>query len=584
MNSTHPDTDLSAHRELINTLLSAMARQNATDLDALIAPPGSDLARALAALYGSGAMAALRDVLAAAVGELEELKLKARSGAALAGIVRKRLALSQKAPGRQPALRERRLDPALLGRLRQKHLMEGLHALIAGDFDALDPAIGDASCEMRPFFLLDLRQRALRALEVMGIRLPTAQRLMAAYRARHAADPDETAIRTAADLAADPEEAEDMALWRQIADALTMPGDPVDARLFLSLCRGYTLATSLQEDDFLLPVSSRVRRKHPLSVDPWGLEALGRMTVALMAWAAADVVRRRPAPALEAAAVMLAKPRAFKDMEGARLPLLPIYEAMRVILTYECLAGRPLILSLIRLGRRWSGTEHRFELIGASPMLLVPDADGRYGTPGDLTPFMRQPGYVYRCFSVIDLDAPGAGLLDPALAMADVKRRLAAGDVVTHLLAYAAAHPPFADGAEVSEAAMGSLHPNAQRHAATELRMPLSLFAANADPLAEIAALRAHAAARGAVDARYSVRLGRDAVRRLDVSLDFAPIHIHAGTMVGEIARLSRLSSALAGVTVGERYNLKAKRSEDRIIQRAAAPEEADVMRLVRRA
>lgn len=195
MNSTHPDTDLSAHRELINTLLSAMARQNATDLDALITPPGSDLARALAALYGSGAMAALRDVLAAAVGELEELKLKARSGAALAGIVRKRLALSQKAPGRQPALRERRLDPALLGRLRQKHLMEGLHALIAGDFDALDPAIGDASCEMRPFFLLDLRQRVLRALEVMGIRLPTAQRLMAAYRARHAADPDETAPR-----------------------------------------------------------------------------------------------------------------------------------------------------------------------------------------------------------------------------------------------------------------------------------------------------------------------------------------------------------------------------------------------------
>lgn len=584
MNSTHTDTDLSSYREPINTLLSALARQNVIDLEALAAPPGSDLAQALAALYGSGVMARLRDVVTAAARELGTFKPKARTGAALAGIVRKRLALSQNAPGGCTVPTERKPDPALLGRLRQKHLLEGLHALLEADFDALDPAIGDASCEMRPFFLLDLRQRLLCALDAMAVRLPTALRQLTTYRARHAADPDETAISTAKDLAADPEGAEDMALWRRLTDALAMPGDPVDARLFLSLCRGYALATSLQEDEFLLPVSGRVRRSHPLAADPWGLDTLGRMTVALMAWAASDVVRRRPTPALEAAAVMLAMPRAYKDMEGARLPLLPIYEAMRVILTYECLAGRPLVLSLIRLGRRWSGREYRYELLGAGPMLLAPTVDGRYETPGDLTPFMRLPGYVFRCFSVVDVDAPGAGLLDPALTMADVKRRLAAGDVVTHVLAYAAAHPPFADGAEVSELAMGSLHPNALCHAATDMRTPLSLFAANTDPAQEFAALRGHAVARGAIDVRYSVRLGRDAVRRLDTVLDFAPIHIHAGTMVGEIARLSQAASALNGVAVGERYSLKAKRSESRIFRQTLPAAEADIIRLVRRA
>lgn len=584
MNSRQSDNTFSSYRDPINILLSALARQNATDLEALIVLPGADLEQALAVLYGSGVMAALRDVLTAAGGELLALKPKARSGAALAGIVRKRLALTQNAPGRRAVPVERKSDPTLIGRLRQKHLLEGVHALIAGDFDAIDPAIGDASCEMRPFFLLDLRERVLRALDVMGVRLPTALRLIAAYRARHADDPDETAIIAADDLTTDPEAAEDMALWRRLTGALSMPGDPVDAKVFLSLCRGYSLATSLQLDEFLLPVSSRMRRKHPLSADPWGLEMLGRMTVDLMAWAAADIVRRRPTAATEAAAAVLSKPRAFKDMEGARLPLLPIYEAMRTILAYECLAGRPLILSLIRLGRRWSGTEHQFDFMGASPMLLIPATDGRYVTPGDLTPFMRQPGYVYRCFSVIDLDAPRVGLLDPALTMADVKRRMAAGDVVAHLLAYAAVHPPFADGAEVSKRAMGSLRLIPKRHGVKELRLPLSLFATETEPMEEIAALRAHAEGRGAVDVRYSVRMGRDAVRRLDATLDFAPIHIHAGTMVGEIARLSRLSSVMTGAAVGERYDLKAKRSDNVIFHPATTTTDAEIMRLVRRA
>lgn len=571
--------EIGRYRDDFNAILTALARHNVFKPENL--PDAAALA-SIERLRAAGLYDRLHSVLMAAYDELAGLKPSTRSGATLAGLARRRAGLKQHAPQtRRPAevAAPSRPDHAVMDKLRGKHLIEAMQALLTHNFDALDPALGDASCEMRPFFLLDLSDRLQGSAADMGLSPPALAEAASRYQQRHRQDNEETGV--IADDAADPDE---MALWHRLTQALARPDDPVDAADFLALCRGYTVAASLQVDEFALPVASRLRRRHPLSADDAAMERLGRMTCALMAWASARLARWSPSPLLEEVAAVLRQPRGRKQMEGATLPLVPIYEAMRSVLGYEWMAGRPIVLSLIRLARWRQGSRQRFKLLGASPMVLRPDDAGlgQFVTPSDLTPLMRRSCYVFRSFMVMDLDGPGEGLLDPGLTMVEVKRRLAV-DPLGYLLAYAAVHPPFADGAETLEPPAGSTRLETPKYGG-RVNTPFRLFC-EGDLASELAALRALARARGAADVRYTDRDDRNKVRRLAATLDFAPIHIHAGTPVTEIARLSKLAAAVENLLVGDRYDLKFKRSEEyRRDLRPVADWNDAVINLVRRA
>ncbi len=560
-------------REVVNTLISGLVRYDLMSVDNLCKSDEPNIKDAWESLSVQQ-QEVFKDSFLAALQDLSSLKQKQRTAAALAGRIRSRLRITKNAPNSKVSASnsESRHEtaPDLITRLRQKHRYEALHCLLLGEFDGIDPAIGDAACEMRPGFILDLSERLHGILASIGMRRPVVDLLVEAYRRRHDGDAADDTIKTLEDIAEDDPKYDDIRLWDYLLRAIQHDDDPIDVPQFLEYCRTYTVAASFTLDEFGLPVSSRLKRRH-LLVTTDGVCGLAEMTKKIMLHMAERVAQAMQQQqwsaeaAVAQAAQVLTDCQVYKDSDHGRLPLLPIFEALRVILTYECLKDRPLILGIIRIGYTRSSGDLRFRLLGATPMALIPqEDDGRYVLARDISTIIRQPGIVFRSFSVVDLDGHDQGLLNPQLSVVDLRQVLARRDLLADLMKYAAVHPPFADGATIAPfaaVAEGASYGMDQDKFEGVLAGLYSLLHSQASLREELNALRRAVIGTGEVDLRYSERDGRNMIRRLARPLSFSPIHIYAGTLSSELEWLSRLNYNMRDVWVGDQFCLNRCRS-----------------------
>ena len=530
-------------RDSLNVVLRAIARDNPESLECLVYHKDTSVVSALDRLRQTPLFERFKAAFANAREALQKLKPKHRSGGALAGRIRSELGITQKRPNQAKA--SEKASRQAIAALKRKHKIQALHHLVRGELGALDPAIGDAACEMRPSFLLDIDRRVGEAFRTLGLTRAEVQGAIHRYDARHRSDQAPPAVRETGDIADDPDEAEDMALWDKLFDQLKAPGDAVDAGTYLQLCKSYTEASSLTLDEFGLPVASRLRRRHPLTAEVGDLEALGQATRDIMLRMADDIVEHNdrvsvldPALGRELSAA-LRSCRAGKDVEGVRLPLLPIYEALYTVMTYEAIQERPLAFSTVYL----TACNDGLRLAATDLEVLRP-----CGLDGQFEPSVGpvdEPMLTFRCLGITSGDpAPSPP--------PEIPFRCHTRDFV---LAYAASHPPFAEGATVTAsqgdtAASYILVGNAPSHGGVD--RPLEPWFWRHRQLADRLGLH---------DFRFSDRIDRNIVRRTMMPVGLTPIHIHASTPGAERARLDRVAVDLDGDLVDPCFDLKGKAS-----------------------
>jgi hypothetical protein len=368
----------------------------------------------------------------------------------------------------------------------QKHQRLAVNTLIKGDLSGIDPVIGDASCEMRPPFLLE-------ALNLVRTAIGSSNRdkalaLVDAYEAAHEGDKPDTKAKTVADVTGKADPTEYDVMFNAVAKGLGAK------RLrYLGLCHTLSVSCIWTREEFASPfyfrstgtyqtttpvaeerndAKARVNREPALRVE---LAKLAMRHFVDMAHALPHTDSRR-APVgkgpterywvedqlVEAAHFMTS---CIRTPDGD-LPLLAIYPQFRILLAHLFHSNIPIVVSVrrIELHTTRPGTERdpleiaeihdpadtltfHYALRDARALFFVPNkATGHYqylAKPSADDAAM--PCLAIEAWSTYHADSQGSGL--DSADHNEYFRALAKADLAWLVATYAAGHPAFAGNA-----------------------------------------------------------------------------------------------------------------------------------------
>ena len=331
-------------------------------------------------------------------------------------------------------------DEALYAIL-QWHLHGAVNSLVKGQGMRLDPAIGDASCMMRPSILVDMYSTVRQAFIQNGT-LASSEALVASYERAHANDKPDTRISSLDDLNSrrDPEGYQ--ALLGEVGRLVGKQG-----LVILSLSSFFT--TVYCRDEFGSPFSSRTKTfSYPGCGDRGSQAAMVarlRSELASACMAAFDNMAKESTSRLgqqAQQATQRMRSRIVQPDSEHDIDLVAIYPQFRTILAHEFRKGRPIAITVRRIEVR-SGAQ--YALTDARALLFKPNVDsGRFEISA--SDDGKEPCLSVNCWSTYSPSSQGTGL--QSSSNDEYFDALACCDVSWLLLTYAAAHPAFTQKAE----------------------------------------------------------------------------------------------------------------------------------------
>jgi hypothetical protein len=343
--------------------------------------------------------------------------------------------------------------------LLEHHQHVGFAALILGDLKDIDPVIGDASCEMRCPFLLDMHD-AVHAYLLDKKQVDPAKKLATEFRKIHANKKYESSVRESKDI--ETTGADFLALVHDLEKIINRIFK--GAGKYLGLCVTMTRSCAWRFDEFGTPYHFRdattfycvddgkgkgegVDQKPKLKAELADLSCAYMMQMAeTLASKAAKAYQDSERQTVED---MLAKVFSTCQARKGDIKLLPIYAAFRAIILNEFAAGRPINLIVRRIKKT---NEFRYSLADARTLHYVPkDLTYKYSTTIE---DHDRPCFTIDAFSVTG-EAPNTGDLKTAPLFKEDSDEyfsyLQAGDLATMIQIYAAGHPPFAGDATMPD-------------------------------------------------------------------------------------------------------------------------------------
>ncbi len=364
--------------------------------------------------------------------------------------------------------------------LLQHHQHVGFAALILGILNDIDPVIGDAGCEMRCPFLLDMHA-AVQNYLVSKKKLDKAKELAQKFHATFKLTPGtpdkeklnlEKDVRVVDDLEKYKTDPAFLTLVKELSTAI----DKIfkDATKYLGLCVTLTRSCKWSIDDFGTPYYFREghtlycvlgKDKSVLDYKPTLKKELAELSCAYMMHMAESLATKAATvhtePDVQTVEDMLvtvfkeckAKTRKDNLKEGERhepLPLLPIYAAFRAIILNELAVARPINLVV----RRIKMAGNIYTLSDARALHYVPQDSTYKYQPNPSKEEKSRPCFTIDSFSVIGTP-PNTSDEEAAALFSEESDQyftcLQTADLPTMIQIYASGHPPFAGSAEIPE-------------------------------------------------------------------------------------------------------------------------------------
>jgi hypothetical protein len=353
--------------------------------------------------------------------------------------------------------------------VRSKHA--AINALILNDTDQLDPTIADASCEMRPPLVLDMRQ------DVHHVLREGDKALVTAHRHAHAKDKPDTQVYNVFDAQGAPDTIPYLDLVKRIEDTL---GD--ERMALLTLCHYFT-ANSVwaREEQFNFLYSYRSKAR----LDIAGEEALRtgnpedtiKMEQVLRSQLAIDATAlfmdkisalpryMAPSPGMRqtlienqltsaCSSIRSGIPFTFKCghmTEEGEIPLMPIFNQILALLYMSFHDDRKLVFRVFRSEMTpipGGKAKQRYTETFAGAYLVVFEPDHASGSFRPIHPSdgdMDESYVITDCFSKYVAGSSGHGLDSSDLE--EHRRAFESSNLAWLFLQYAAAHPAYASTA-----------------------------------------------------------------------------------------------------------------------------------------
>ncbi|KAH6684931.1 hypothetical protein F5X68DRAFT_276961 [Plectosphaerella plurivora] len=353
--------------------------------------------------------------------------------------------------------------------VRSKHA--GINAIVMNDTYQLDPTIADASCEMRPPLVLDMRQDVRRILREGDTKL------VATHRQAHGKDKPDTQVYTVFDAQGASDDAAYLDLIRRVEDVLG------EERISLLTLSHYFTSTSVwaREEQFNFQYSFRSKARLDIAgeealrtgnpKDNIKMEQLLRSQLAIDAIALfmdkVSVLPRYMAPTpgmrqallenqLSAACESIRSgiPFIFKTgniEEKGEIPLMPIFNQILALLYMSFQEDRKLVFRVFRSKMTPipdCKSKQRYVETFAGAYLVVFEPDHLSGHFRPCTPTendMNESYIVIDCFSKYIAGTSGHGLDSSDLE--EHRHAFESSNLAWLLMQYAAAHPAYTNTA-----------------------------------------------------------------------------------------------------------------------------------------
>jgi hypothetical protein len=352
--------------------------------------------------------------------------------------------------------------------LLKRHKREAINRLIRGDFTDLDPSIGDMSCQMHAFSLLNMYWTVREYLNKEQ-KLQYALAIVEKYNDAHRNDKNDKDVRTLADLENPDHPREYDVLFAELNQIL---GN--DILELLGLSYSLTVSNTLWRDEFGAAFFCHHRNLFGPAIggDPRYPESLLDRLPMLRSKLAKhcvdyfyNLVKTLPCNNTNRANVgsMLtvgeqlveAVHKMTSYIEQRRpgiddIPIVACHPQMRAVLLYEFNAGRPIIVIVLRIRIQPSiPSGLTYSLSDARALYYEVDKDqGTYKLSRIIAPSQEKvPCLTFSCWNTFQTGTSGTGL--NAADNTEYFDALSQCDMAWLINTYAAVHPPFSGKAKV---------------------------------------------------------------------------------------------------------------------------------------
>ncbi len=355
----------------------------------------------------------------------------------------------------------RPFNRALAVFLELRYMCEAINHLILGDVHFLDPVIADASCELRPPFVLTAYKIVQGCLgDFEG--LENCKKLIRRFYDNHSNDVwEEENVKTIADVTGKASEEWDyIRMVLHIFDVLRKNGDYYPDYLYL--CKVMSRCRYVTRDQFGIEVDDGERSCiYSISTDRTKRQTLAEYTVEFITKTTRTISEDNRFSIFKSVASVFDKCTVIVPQRNASVPVLPIYSSEKIALFKCCVEGWPIVLRLSRI--QYAG-EGKYNLLGSAALIYIPNDDfTTYKLAGcidiggessdvhvkNMDVLQSTPAMCVNAFSICS----GEGQLgnDEKLRSEDFTTYLEAlkkCDIVQLISLCAANHPPFARDAE----------------------------------------------------------------------------------------------------------------------------------------
>ena len=372
-------------------------------------------------------------------------------------------------------------DDAFLAML-EKHRRQAINCLIQCDSSQLDPVIGDASCEQRPSFLLDMYWKVQNHFNQKG-KLQSALKAIKEYNMAHEGDKKDRKVRTREDVMGNKKHPQQYdALFAELQILL---GD--NHLQFLGLCYSLTVAGVWMFDEFGIGFCFRSKDTYRTNTkeaegennpkllvnrEPMLRHQLAKASVAYFT----DLVQALPCSnadravvgsnptkrqyiedqLLEAVHWMRSRVKQ-QDPHEDDIELVATYPQFRAVLLYEFNAGRPIIVMVRRIEITTASSGLTYSLGDARALYFEANkVEGTYELSQITRNRKEEPCLTFDCWNTYPAGTSRTGL--NAADNTEYFEALSRCDLPWLILTYAAVHPPFTGKAKVKNPDYGPLY------------------------------------------------------------------------------------------------------------------------------
>lgn len=325
----------------------------------------------------------------------------------------------------------------------QWFIYSALSDLLSGQYENLDPVIGDEACEARPPILLDIREEFLNwAAQKASVLILLAK----SYQARHRNDVIGKNRRIAPESSCTIE-------FINLCDNFCQTIIEFKVKDYISLCKMNTVASTMAADEWGIVSYDRDKGIFTPDVKSQKRSQLSIISVSQIRRLAKFVTASSTTQcggktALQVCNV-LERVNAAKDDRGNPICSLPIYETMRTVLCYEGLKGRPILLSLYHI----SVQNEQYTLLDIDTIAYVFNNKTEKFQVVDVSaidaniPCVTMQGYhLINQNAVINVSD---GCNSFAGTLEEYRQGFLSCDMPLQIMIYSAVHPPLAHGSKI---------------------------------------------------------------------------------------------------------------------------------------